>query len=74
MDTLYKQFAATYDCGAYGAGTYDSDQTCTTSTESGNLAGTGTDVVIGIAGGALLIIIAVVVIIRTRKNAKKANN
>lgn len=58
-------FADTYNCGAYGNGSYDQNQCITVAT--GGLSATGTDVVIGIASGVVLIAIAVVLILRNRK-------
>lgn len=72
MSFFYKQFGADYSCGTYGSGSYDSNQSCETTTDSGSLADTGTNVAIGITGGALLIVVAVVMIITTRRSAKKA--
>lgn len=62
--TLY-YLAAEYNCGTYGSGSYDDERSC--SDIMGGLANTGTDVIIGIAGGLLLIGLAVYLIVRNRK-------
>lgn len=72
MSVFYKQFGAEYNCDAYGAGAYDSDQVCGTSTDAGGLANTGTNVIAGVTGGALLIVVAVVLLVRTRHKARKS--
>ena len=69
MYTFYTKFAAEYNCGAYGAGTYDSQQVC--GTDSGSLANTGTNVVVGITGGVLLIAVAIVILFTTRRKKNK---
>lgn len=70
MYTFYTKFAADYNCGAYGAGAYDSRQACAT-TDSGSLADTGTNVIVGITGGSLLIIVAVAILFTTRRKKNK---
>lgn len=55
-------FAATYNCNAYGAGTYSNSQTC--GTTSGGLANTGADFWIPLALGAALFIGGVAILIR----------
>ena len=70
---FYTHFAADYNCAAYGAGSYNSNESCQTLTEGGALADTGTNIVIGVTGGVLLIAIAAVILFTTRrkKNATK---
>ena len=69
---FYKQFAADYNCAAYGAGNYNSNESCQTLTNSGNLADTGTNVAVGVTGGVLLIAIGLAsFILLRRKNVKK---
>ncbi len=72
---FYKNFAADYNCAAYGAGDYNSSESCAslTGTSGGTLADTGTNIVVGITGGVLLIAVAAVLLITTRrkKNATK---
>ena len=70
---FYKNFAADYNCAAYGAGAYDSNQSCATITGSGSLADTGTNVTIGITGGILLVVVAIAMLVATRRKAKRAN-
>lgn len=73
MYTFYTNFAADYNCAAYGAGSYNSNQSCESLANSGALADTGTSVVIGVTGGVLLIAVAAVILFTTRrkKNATK---
>ncbi|MGB4957548.1 MAG: transmembrane domain-containing protein [Candidatus Saccharimonas sp.] len=69
---FYKQFAAEYNCAAYGAGNYNSNESCQTLTNGGSLADTGTNVAIGVTGGVLLIAIGLAsFILLRRKNVKK---
>ena len=70
---FYKNFAADYNCAAYGAGDYNTNQSCESLTNSGALADTGTNVVVGVTGGVLLIAVAAVLLFTTRrkKNAAK---
>ena len=69
MHYYSNQFAANYDCNAYGAGNYDA-ATCTTSSDSGGLLPTGDNMAVGLVGGILLIVIAVVLFITTRRSKK----
>ncbi len=72
---FYKQFAAEYNCAAYGAGAYNSEQSCATLTNSGSaLADTGTNVTIGLTGGILLVAVSVALLIATRRKKVKTNN
>lgn len=57
-----KQFAADYDCSAYGSGDYN-NSTCTTG-NGGGLSDTGTNVLPALGGGVLLVVIAVAIIVR----------
>lgn len=69
---FYKQFAADYNCAAYGAGNYNSSESCQTLTSGGSLADTGTNVALGVTGGVLLIAIGLAsFILLRRKNVKK---
>ena len=69
---FYKQFAAEYNCAAYGAGNYNSNESCQTLTNGGSLADTGTNVAIGVTGGVLLIAIGLAsFILLRRKGVKK---
>jgi len=72
MSIFYKQFAAEYNCAAYGTGTFNSNESCQTLTNGGSLADTGTNVAIGISGGVLLIAVAVAILIKTRRKASKS--
>lgn len=73
--TQFAQADQSYNCGAYGEGSYNTNENCTTvadSTTNGlGLADTGTNVVIGVAGGVLLIIVAVVIFVTTRRKRSK---
>ena len=69
------RFAVTYDCNAYGAGTYDNNETCTTAgttttVGSSNLAATGINIAIGIGVGIALILVGVRLIMKLRRNNK----
>ncbi len=69
---FYKNFAADYNCAAYGAGSYNSNQSCESLTNSGALADTGTNVVVGLTGGVLLIVVAAVLLFTTRRKKNTA--
>lgn len=68
-------FAASYDCGTYGAGGYNQGQVCGASTVNGSAGGTsggglvntGVHVVLPILIGVALIVTAVVLFIRKPK-------
>ncbi len=72
-------FAVTYNCGAYGAGSYSSADPCTTtstqassgSTTTSGLSDTGTSIYIGVGTGILLILIAVAILLRARKKTRR---
>lgn len=61
---------ADYDCSAYGAGTYNSQQACT-STNSGALPSTGTNMIIGVGVGIVLIVIALIILFKGRNRHSK---
>ena len=63
MQSYWTQFAANYDCSAYGVGDYNSDACATTGT-SGSLSDTGTAVLPALIGGVLLVAVAVAILIR----------
>ena len=69
---FYTKFAADYNCAAYGAGGYNSNQSCESLTNSGALADTGTNIAVGLTGGVLLIAIAAVILIKSRRKAAKS--
>ncbi|HEU0266371.1 MAG TPA: hypothetical protein VFQ70_01980 [Candidatus Saccharimonadaceae bacterium] len=78
--SLPSTFAATYNCGTYGAGLYDSSSCTTTQSTSnpsgnGNLANTGMDVYLPLAIGVVLVVTALtlitVSIVRKVRAAKK---
>ena len=73
MYTFYTNFAADYNCAAYGAGSYNSNESCQTLTNGGSLADTGTNVTIGITGGVLLIAVAVVILVKSRRKTSKSS-
>ena len=56
-------FAATYNCNAYGAGTYSNSQTCGAA-DSGGLANTGVDFWIPLALGVALFVGGIALLIR----------
>lgn len=60
-----------YNCGAYGAGTYDG---ACTSNSNGSLADTGYNILLPIALGVALIIAAAILIIkRIRRRSNKSS-
>ncbi len=69
MQYYFNQFAANYDCSAYGIGSYNS-ASCTTSTDNGGLLPTGENMAIGLGGGALLVVVAVVLLIKTLRKKR----
>ena len=72
MNAFYKNFAAEYNCAAYGAGSYNSNEACETTTDGGALADTGMNVAVGITGGVLLVAVGLAsLILLRRKNVKK---
>lgn len=68
MKYLYslKNFAAEYNCGAYGEGDYNSSVTCETLT-GGSLSDTGVNVYVGVVGGLVIMAVAVFLIFRKAK-------
>jgi hypothetical protein len=62
-------FAATYNCNAYGAGTYSSTQAC--GTAPGGLANTGADFWIPLALGVALFLGGVSLLIRRMVKSHK---
>lgn len=66
---LFTSFAASYNCGAYGTGTFDEGSVCNTSSssstpaQSGGLVDTGANVYIPLAAGLLLVIVAIAIIV-----------
>ena len=72
--TLPHTFAANYDCGAYGSGTYNQGQVCGASTtgsssgtSGGGLVDTGVHVVLPIVLGLAIIVTAIVLFVRKPK-------
>jgi hypothetical protein len=63
-------FAATYNCNAYGAGTYSNSQACGTAS-SGGLANTGVDFWIPLVLGTVLFVSGVVFLVRSLIRRKK---
>lgn len=64
--------AATYNCNAYGAGTYNSTTGCTTGTDtSGGLANTGVDFWVPLVLGAVLFIGGIALLIRRMVRSTK---
>jgi len=76
-------YAATYNCDTYGAGAYNNNEACTTTTggndggnnggnDGGNLSNTGQDVMFaGVAAGLLLLVAGAVMLMRLRRNKAK---
>lgn len=72
-----KQLATTYNCGAYGASSYNSKEPCQTTTQPGTgvevpatgdiLTPSGTNMMVGVIAGLLIILIATILLVRTRK-------
>lgn len=62
--------AADYNCGAYGAGTYDNGAVCaaTTPADSGGLTNTGQALAYGIPAG--MILTGTIALFKTRKSRK----
>lgn len=71
MTTTYELFAAAYGQSTYGGDVYNSTTSTGTSTDGGTLPATGTNMVLGLAGGVLLIVIAVVLFITARRKKNK---
>ena len=73
MKYTYK-FGTTYNCGAYGAGSYN-ETNCQTNTgtngNSGGLADTGYDIIIPVALAGALIIAGVILLVRKLLRKKK---
>lgn len=70
------QFAAVYGCGAYSAGNYSTNATCTTTTGNGSTSGgtlpsTGENIIYGLVGGTLLIVLAIVLFVSSRRKNRK---
>ncbi|MGB4761744.1 MAG: hypothetical protein WBP12_00105 [Candidatus Saccharimonas sp.] len=71
QNNYWTQFAANYDCNAYGTGDYNNDICATTST-NGGLSNTGEAFIPALAGGILLIVIAAAVLFRMLYKKRKA--
>lgn len=69
--TQFAQTSQSYNCGGYGEGGYNTNDNCVTTADGSALADTGTNAIIGIAGGILLIVIAVVILVVTRRKRSK---
>lgn len=74
--TTFYTFSAIYSCGTYGADAYDSNATCSTTTESNptggsQLVNTGSNIYLPMGGGILLLAAAVAIIAKTRKKHNK---
>jgi hypothetical protein len=63
------RFAITYDCGAYGASTYNNDGPCST---NGALAGTGVDVLLLLAVGLALVVSSIALLFILHKKSSQA--
>lgn len=78
MKTIFLpvHFAATYDCNAYGADTYNSAGECATTqptaTANGGLSYTGLDVALPLGFGIALIVAALVMIVRRKRTRHAA--
>lgn len=73
----FKTLAATYNCGAYGAGSFDEGTKCQTtqppSNTTGGLVNTGMNVYLPLAIGVILIAVALGVLITTLKRKRTAH-
>lgn len=70
------QFAAEYDCGAYGVDAYNSAKSCaeiTGSSADGGLAFTGADVMLPLGLGIVLIVSSIVMIVRRKRRSSHPN-
>lgn len=65
------QFAASYDCNAYGVGGYNDDTCATTGTDAG-LSNTGEAAIPALVGGVLLVVVAAAVLFRLVYKKRKA--
>lgn len=78
--TFFVQLAVTYNCDAYGANSYNSNEPCTTTSGSGDgssggsLVDTGVNVVLPIVIGLVLIIGPALYFIRRRLSKKQQQN
>lgn len=65
--SYFTSFADVYNCGAYGAGSFDEGTSCnpssTTTGSSGNLVDTGANFYVPFVGGVVLIVVALTIII-----------
>lgn len=68
--TSLNQFAATYNCNAYGSGTYNEAGECVTTDGSGNLVNTGTEVYAYAGAGLALVVVGVVLFVKLFKKKK----
>lgn len=74
--------AANYDCNAYGAGGYNAEQTCSSTTtdtsasgsttNNNGLAATGTNILIGAGIGLALIIAGAIILLKLRHKKHSA--
>lgn len=64
------RYIAQYDCGAYGASTYQNGQVCGASTgQNGGLANTGLDIIAPLAAGLVLIVVAAILLARNLRKS-----
>ncbi len=73
LNLLPVKTLAQYNCGAYGADTYNSN-TCTTSTgaNGGFLADTGYNVLLPLALGAAIVIAGIILLVKRLKRRNAA--
>ena len=76
MEHSFEVFGATYDCGSYGAGTFDNGSCSTSSTSGGTSSGslltnTGFDIALAVTVACVIIFAALV--IRFWKRPPKVN-
>lgn len=70
--TNLRTFGATYNCGTYGAGSYDSEGVACTNSSSngGNLTNTGDDALFAGGVGLVIVVVAAAVLVRMRRKKK----
>lgn len=71
MTYTFVRTIAQYDCGAYGANTYNNGQVCAATTINGGLANTGLDVMVPLGTGLVIIVAAVVLLARALRTRKQ---
>ena len=78
MNYFLTKFAVEYNCGAYGASTYNNSDPCTTTGTGtqgagGSLAYTGIDFLLPLVLGIALIAASIIFIIKSKRNKKSTS-